>query len=186
MCNRTSWTALGFLVFSFSKYFLGGVWNHKFLPCFSPKNRQFFVECYFFRCVARNWCNEGARHHHHLSLFIVNENDLEISLFLRSASVWVPWKDFRKKWQYKQQSLPNLPPSTIPPAARTERKRKAKRFFLLLSPSKKLSLGRVIIIFILRFLKPQNITDRNGLAEERFSRWQKHSWSDRERTTRIF
>lgn len=50
--------------------------------------------------------------------------------------------------------------------ASLSRRKNPQDFF----PSKSFFFGRVVVIFILRFFKPQNITDRNGLAKERFSR----------------
>lgn len=56
---------IGFFLFFFGKHFLGGVWNHKFLPPSSPENRQFFpFECDVVVVVMKlNWWNEnvGAR-----------------------------------------------------------------------------------------------------------------------------
>lgn len=112
---------------------------------------------------------------------------------LLTTFVLVTWTIFewRKKVAIQATKLTRLDSLNRSPTVNGWRRNRKtnlqeKDFFSSFSPSWSFFLGCVIIIFILRFLKPQNITDRNGLAKERFSRWQKHSWSDRERTGKIF
>lgn len=89
------------------------------------------------------------------------ENDLV-------ARWWLCWLLERFSKEKRQYNHRLDSPLSSPQRNVSWEKSSRKKIFFPRSPLRSFFLGCVIIIFILRFPKPQNITDRNGLAKKGF------------------